>query len=78
MCVVGRASGPHGQLYAVADTYPSLGAAGLHMQPGERLATALARPDMTAGGLIVVAGAQDAATLRAGTAAAGAARGDMG
>ncbi len=71
VCVVGRASGPHGQLYAVADTYPSLGAAGLHMQPGERLATALARPDMTAGGLIVVAGAQDAATLRAGTAAVG-------
>ena len=33
-----------GSLYAVADTYPSLGSRGVHLQPGERLAAALERP----------------------------------
>ena len=56
-CVVGRASGPGGSLYVVADTYPSLGSAGVHLQPQERLAVALARPGMPPGGLIVVASA---------------------
>ena len=33
--------GPGGSLYAVADTYPSLGSEGIHLQPQERLAVAL-------------------------------------
>ena len=32
-CVVARTSGPGGHLYAVADTYPSLGDGGVHLQP---------------------------------------------
>jgi hypothetical protein len=63
-CVVGRVRGPGGSLYAIADTYPSLGSGGLHMQPQERLAAALERPDMPAGGMIVIASAEDASTVR--------------
>lgn len=70
-CVVGRVRGPGGSLYGVADTYPALGSRGVHMQPQERLAAALERPDMPAGGMIVAAFAQDAAAVRAGTAALG-------
>jgi len=65
-CVVGRGRGPSGSLYAVADTYPSLGDGGVHMQPRERLATALERRDMPAGGMLVVVAAEDAASVRAG------------
>ncbi len=65
-CVVGRATGPGGTLYAVADTYPALGNQGVHMQPQERLAAALERRDMPAGGMLVVSFAEDAATLRDG------------
>src|SRR4029077_7787276 len=36
-CVFGRICGPGGSLYGVADTYPSLGARGVHLQPQERL-----------------------------------------
>ena len=70
-CVVARTSGPGGHLYAVADTYPSLGDRGVHWQPEERLAAAIARPDKPAGGVIVVAGAQDAPAVRAGARALG-------
>jgi hypothetical protein len=70
-CVVGRVRGPRGSLYAVADTYPALGHRGIHMQPQEQLAAALERRDMPAGGMFVVAGAQDAASVRAGAAAVG-------
>jgi len=63
-CVFGRVRGPRGTLYAVADTYPALGDGGVHMQPQERLAAALERRDMPAGGLFVVAFATDAATVR--------------
>jgi hypothetical protein len=70
-CVVGRVRGPGGSLYGVADTYPALGNRGVHMQPQERLAAALERPDMPAGGMIVVAFVQDAAAVRAGAAALG-------
>ena len=42
-------AGPGGTLYALADTYPSLGSSGVHLQPEERLAAAIARPDMPAG-----------------------------
>ncbi len=65
-CVVGRVSGPAGSLYAIADTYPALGDGGVHLQPQERLAAALERRDMPAGGMIVVVFAEDAASVRAG------------
>jgi len=65
-CVVGRIRGPAGNLFALADTYPSLGNRGVHLQPRERLAAAIAREDMPAGGVIVVTAAEDADALRAG------------
>jgi hypothetical protein len=70
-CVIGRVRGPGGDLYGVADTYPSLGSEGVHLQPQERLALALERRDMPSGGMIVVVGAEDAATVRAGADALG-------
>jgi len=68
-CVIGRVSGPGGSLYAVADTYPSLGRRGIHMQPQERLAAAIERREMPAGGVIAVLATEDAPSLR--TEAAG-------
>ena len=68
-CVVGRAEGPRGTLYGVADTYPSLGNRGVHLQPAERLAAALERRDMPAGGMIVIVDAADAPAVRAGAGA---------
>jgi hypothetical protein len=70
-CVVGRIGGPGGSLYCVADTYPSLGRGGIHLQPEEHLARAIERRDMPAGGMIVVAGADDAQAVRSGAAAVG-------
>jgi hypothetical protein len=70
-CVIGRASGPGGHLYVIADTYPSLGSAGVHLQPQERLARALERPGMAAGGAIVVASPADVEAVRAGAAKLG-------
>jgi hypothetical protein len=70
-CVFARVRGPAGNLYCLADTYPALGNAGVHVQPQERLATALERRDMPAGGMIVVAAAQDAPAVRAGANALG-------
>ena len=70
-CVVGRVQGPRGSLYCVADTYPSLGNGGLHLQPEERLALAVERRDMPAGGMFVVASGEDAATVRAGAGTLG-------
>ncbi|MGP0101583.1 MAG: DUF6885 family protein [Solirubrobacteraceae bacterium] len=70
-CVVGRVRGPGGSLYAVADTYPALGDGGVHVQPQERLAAALERRDMPAGGMIVVVAADDAGGVRAGAEALG-------
>jgi hypothetical protein len=66
VCVIGRMSGPGGSLYAVADTYQSLGRGGVHLQPEERLAVALARPDMAPGGMVVVVASEDARTVRSG------------
>ena len=65
-CVFGRITGPGGVLYCVADTYPSLGNNGVHLQPQERLAAAIDRRDKPAGGVIVVLGADDASAVRAG------------
>ncbi len=68
VCVVGRVDGPRGSLYAVADTYPSLGSAGVHVQPRERLATAIERRDKPAGGVLAVVAAADAPAVCAGAA----------
>jgi len=70
-CVVGRVQGPGGSLYGVADTYPSLGRGGVHMQPAERLAAAIERRDMPAGGVIAVVASEDAQAVRAGAQAIG-------
>jgi hypothetical protein len=71
VCVIGRVEGPGGKLYAVADTYPSLGNGGIHMQPQERLAAAIERRDRPAGGMIVIAFSKDASTVRSGAQALG-------
>jgi len=65
-CIVGRVEGPGGVLYCVADTYPALGNGGVHMQPQERLAMAIERPDKPAGGVIAVVTARDAPAVRTG------------
>jgi Family of unknown function (DUF6885) len=70
-CIIGRIQGPGGSLYGVADTYPSLGSGGVHLQPAERLALALERPDMPAGGALVVVFAEEAPALRSGAGALG-------
>jgi hypothetical protein len=71
VCVLARVSGPGGSLYAVADTYPSLGLGGVHLQPEERLVPALARAQMAPGGMIVVVAEEDADAVRAVAAALG-------
>jgi hypothetical protein len=71
VCVVGRVQGPGGSLYGVADTYPSLGRGGVHLQPAERLAAAIERRDKPAGGVIAVVAAEDAPAVRAGAGAWG-------
>jgi hypothetical protein len=65
VCVVARTTGPRGSLYAIADTYPSLGRGGVHVQPRERLARALQRPDMAPGGIVAVVAGDQAAGVRA-------------
>jgi hypothetical protein len=71
VCVIGRLVGPGGSLYGVADTYPSLGTGGVYLQPRERLAAAIDRPDMPAGGMLVIVDVQDAPAVRSGTDALG-------
>jgi hypothetical protein len=66
VCVVGRLHAPGGTLYAVADTYPSLGDGGVYLQPQERLVAALQRREMAPGGLIAVVAREDARALRSG------------
>ena len=70
-CVVGRVRGTGASLYILADTYPALGHQGVHLQPQERLAAALERRGMPAGGMFVVAPREDAPDLRAGARALG-------
>jgi hypothetical protein len=62
--LVGRLRGPGGSLYGIADTYPSLGRGGVHLQPQERLATAIERRDMPAGGVLAIVSAGDAPAVR--------------
>ena len=69
--VFARTSGPGGHLYALADTYPSLGDHGVHLQPEERLAAAIARTDKPAGGVIAVVAEAEAGRVREGAAALG-------
>jgi hypothetical protein len=64
VCVVARTRGPGGSMYAIADTYPSLGSGGVHIQPRERLARALQRPGMAPGGMIAVVADTDASAVR--------------
>ncbi|HEY4428542.1 MAG TPA: hypothetical protein VGN08_10095 [Solirubrobacteraceae bacterium] len=64
VCLTARVRGPAGSLYALADTYPSLGSHGVHMQPQERLAAALERPDLPAGGMLAIVSPGDAAAVR--------------
>jgi hypothetical protein len=71
VCLIGRVRGPGGSLYGVADTYPTLGSGGVHVQPEDRLALALLRPQMPPGGLVVIASREDAAALRAGAGGLG-------
>jgi Family of unknown function (DUF6885) len=71
VCLIGRVRGPGGSLYGVADTYPSLGSAGVHIQPEERLARAIERRDMPEGGIIAIVSCEDAPSVRAGAAALG-------
>jgi hypothetical protein len=71
VCVIGRVDGAGGNLYCIVDTYPSLGRAGVHLQPRELLARALARAGMAPGGMIVVGAVEDAPAIRAGAAGAG-------
>jgi len=71
VCVIARLRGPGGSLYGVADTYPALGAQGVHLQPRERLAAAIDRREEPAGGVLAVVHARDAPAVRAGAAALG-------
>ncbi len=66
VCIVGRLNGPGGSLYGLADTYPSLGAGGVHLQPRERLAAAIERREEPAGGVLVLTDLLDALAVRAG------------
>jgi hypothetical protein len=69
--VFGRVAGEVGTLYALADTYRSLGQEGVHMQPARRLAAAIDRRDKPAGGVIVAICAEDAEAVRERAGAAG-------
>jgi hypothetical protein len=69
--LIGRLQGPGGSLYGIADTYPSLGSRGIHLQPQERLATAIERRDMPAGGVLAIVAAEDAAAVRSGAGSLG-------
>jgi hypothetical protein len=71
VCVFARTGGPGGGLYGVADTYRSLGRGGVHVQPRERLARALARPGMAPGGMIAVVASEDADAVRSAVVSSG-------
>ena len=67
--MVGAVDGPGGRLYVMADTYPALGAGGVHLQPQENLAAAIERRDMPAGGVVAAVDARDARAVRAAAGA---------
>ncbi|PSN19951.1 hypothetical protein C7271_04635 [filamentous cyanobacterium CCP5] len=62
--LAGRLQGHQNTLYALLDTYPHFGWNGLHLQPPEALARALARPDLdTAGGVALFMAAHQKESL---------------
>lgn len=69
--LAGVLDGPAGSLVLVADSYPSLGWDGLHLQPVERLAAALRREGLPPGGLLLVVPATRREVTRASVTAAG-------
>jgi len=71
VCVFARTRGAGGALYGVADTYGSLGRGGVHVQPRERLARALERPEMAPGGMIAVVAREDSDHVRTAVAPSG-------
>ncbi|PXY28143.1 DUF6885 family protein [Prauserella muralis] len=62
--VVGVLSGSEGTLVSIADTYPSLGRRGVHLQPAGHVAAALRREGMAPGGLLLVVPAAEAPAAR--------------
>ncbi len=54
VALAGLIEGAVGRLVLVADSYRSLGADGLHLQPVERLAAALRRDGLAPGGILLV------------------------
>jgi uncharacterized protein DUF6885 len=75
VCLVGTVRGSAGTLVLVADTYPSLGWRGVHLQPVERVAAALERRGRAPGGVLMIVDATDAAEVRRVAAVAGLAEG---
>lgn len=71
VALAGVLDGPVGSLVLVADSYPSLGWDGLHLQPVERLAAALRREGLPPGGLLLVVAAARRDVTRASVSAAG-------
>jgi hypothetical protein len=69
--LVGTIDGRQGSLAIIADTYSSLGVAGVHLQPLERLARALCRPGLTEGGILLLCDAADAGRLSRAISEAG-------
>lgn len=65
VAITGSLTGSQRQLLLCADTYPSLGTQGVHVQPAERLAAALNRDGAeTSGGVIVAVAADRAAGIQ--------------
>ncbi len=68
----GTIEGEAGELVLIADTYPSLGPSGLHLQPVECVAAALRRPDILGdGGVVLFLPPSAAADVREALATAG-------
>ncbi len=68
----GTIEGEAGELVLIADTYPSLGPSGLHLQPIECVAAALRRPDILgAGGVVLFLPPAAAGGVREALTAAG-------
>lgn len=59
--LLGTLCGERGNAVLVADTYPVLGARGVHVQPVPRLLEALRRPGQNAGGVLLALPAEAAA-----------------
>ncbi len=71
VALVGVLDGPAGSLVLIADSYPSLGWDGLHLQPVERLAAALRRTGLPPGGLLLIVPAARREAAQAIVSAAG-------